>query len=177
MDLYSNSGKYTTSTRSTKRLFTIILNEHLSKFFITRDTVRLYCKVAAVRSDAHYMPNNHLFKDRLNFFCPWVEKNWAFFFFIAKKTSMHPAIFFLRWWIILYQAWPYNSVLTKRQPNLKLFYRFDGYPDKTKDFFMKCSSGRLHPIGWCSRNQKSLLPPAGSVVFCTQLCFVLSCVI
>lgn len=44
---------------------------------------------------------------------------------------------------------------------MMLLCRFDGYPDKSKDFFMKSSSGLLHPIGWCSRNQKSLLPPAG----------------
>lgn len=40
-------------------------------------------------------------------------------------------------------------------------FRFDGYgDDSSNDFLLSWNSDQVHSIGWCSKNQKSLLPPA-----------------
>lgn len=40
--------------------------------------------------------------------------------------------------------------------------RYDGYSDNADhDFIVPCNYENIHPIGWCSKNQKALLPPSG----------------
>lgn len=52
------------------------------------------------------------------------------------------------------------TIISVYGPLIKL--RYDGYANNSdNDFTMQCNSEDIHPIGWCSKNQKALLPPAG----------------
>merc|ERR1719186_199162 len=38
--------------------------------------------------------------------------------------------------------------------------RYEGFDDvKIKDFFINLGSDEVHPVGWCAKNGKQLIPP------------------
>ncbi|KAJ4924922.1 hypothetical protein JOQ06_003870 [Pogonophryne albipinna] len=44
-----------------------------------------------------------------------------------------------------------------------LLLRFSGYGDDRKaDFWCDVMTAELHPVGWCTQNNKTLMPPEGS---------------
>lgn len=43
-----------------------------------------------------------------------------------------------------------------------LLLRFSGYgEDRKADFWCDVMTAELHPVGWCTQNNKSLMPPEG----------------
>ena len=49
-----------------------------------------------------------------------------------------------------------------------LLLRFIGYgEDRKADFWCDIMTADLHPVGWCTQNNKTLMPPEGKISCCT----------
>lgn len=66
------------------------------------------------------------------------------------------------------------TVMQLRQHRVLL--RYEGYEeDETADFWFDLRSPNIHPVGWCAKRNKLLIPPPGRVQFGSTLLCLMGC--